>query len=213
MARYRQVHQRFSKVVPLVFWVVCCDVFALAGCDSNSQPVTESSLSRDCLPPLVFADQDGHEVSLASLKGKPLLFDFIYTTCPGPCLMLTARMKAIANDLGSALGSQVTFVSVTVDPEHDGPTALKAYARDQGADRVGWFFLTAPPADVDREMALFKLRRQRDANGGIDHVLEYFIVSRDGRLLKQYLATDANPAKIASDLREVAEGRYARDAS
>lgn len=160
----------------LVLAIVLTGIFALTGCDSNSRTIGSTLSPRDCSPALTFTDQNRREVSLASLKGKPLLFEFIYTTCPGPCLMLTARMKSIAERLGSMLGPQVTFVSVTVDPEHDSPAALKAYAKEQGVDRTGWYFLTAAPADVDREMAQFRLRRQREANGTVDHVLEYFVV-------------------------------------
>ena len=77
----------------------------------------------DCLPDITLIDQHGQKVSLSSLRGKPVLFDFIYTTCPGPCLLLTSRMKAIAIQLGPALGKQARIVSITVDPEHDHPEA------------------------------------------------------------------------------------------
>jgi hypothetical protein len=58
-------------------------------------------------------------LSLSSLKRKPCLFDFIYASCPGPCLLLTARMVRIARKLGPALGRRVCLVSVTGDPERD----------------------------------------------------------------------------------------------
>lgn len=49
--------------------------------------------------------------------------------------------------LGDAVGRDVFFVSVTIDPENDTPAILKAYAEpfDVGA---GWLFLTGAPADV-----------------------------------------------------------------
>lgn len=198
-----------------VLLVATGGALGLAACDSNSESIGSysSAEKRDCLPDLTLTDQNGRKISLASLKGKPVLFDFIYTTCPGPCLVLTARMKAVAEHLGGALGSQASFVSVTVDPEHDGPSALKAYAKEQGADRAGWYFLTGPPADVDRLMAQFKLRRQREADGSVDHVLEYFLVGADGQPLLQYLADDMNPAKVAGDLQDVIAGKQLASAS
>lgn len=51
----------------------------------------------DGLPNVKLIDQNGHEVSLPSLKGKPVLIDFIYTTCNGPCPMLTNKFALIAN--------------------------------------------------------------------------------------------------------------------
>jgi len=77
-------------------------------------------------------------VSLASLKGRPLLFDFIYTRCPGPCVTLTAQMKAVARRLGESLGRTVGFVSISVDPEHDRPAQLLSFARERGANLSGW---------------------------------------------------------------------------
>jgi len=196
----------------LLVLILTAGIFA---CNSNTEPISSSTSAetRDCLPDLTLLDQNGHAISLASLKGKPVLFDFIYTTCPGPCLVLTARMKSIADHLGGALGPQASFVSVTVDPEHDSPAALKAYAKEQGAERPGWYFLTGPPAQIDRLMALFHLRRQREADGTVDHVLEFFLVGANGHPLLQYLADDSNPAKVAGDLEDAIAGKRLADTS
>ena len=43
-------------------------------------------------------DQNGNTVELSSLKGKPLVVDFIYTSCPGPCLMETANLRTLRSD-------------------------------------------------------------------------------------------------------------------
>jgi len=205
----------FALSFTFVLLAATAGALTITGCDSNTGSIASysSTEKRDCLPDLTLTDQNGRKVSLASLKGKPVLFDFIYTTCPGPCLVLTARMKAIGDQLGAALGPQASFVSVTVDPEHDGPLALKAYAKEQGADRAGWYFLTGPPADIDRLMAQFKLRRQRESDGSVDHVLEFFLVGRDGQPLLQYLASDVNPAKVAGDLQAAIAGKQMASAS
>src|ERR1700733_14000211 len=127
--------------------------------------------SSDCLAPTALLDQHGQKVSLADLKGKPILFDFIYTSCPGECLALTMRMKRIASALGPELGKPVRLVSITVDPEHDQPKQLLQYASDQGADLNGWLFLTGTPAEIDDVMGRFKLIRERHSDGSVDHVL------------------------------------------
>jgi len=134
----------------LTIVLVLAGALTLSGCrqhvqDSDEGGVFAVSDTPDVLPDINLVDQHGRRVSLSSLKGKPVLFDFFYTNCPGPCLMLTARMKSIANHLGPLLGSQVEFVSVTVDPEHDHPADLLTYAKEQGAERNGWLFLTGRP--------------------------------------------------------------------
>jgi len=161
----------------------------------------------DCLPNIKLFDQDGRIVSLSSLKGTPSLFDFIYTSCPGPCLLLTARMARIARKLGPTLGNKVLLVSVTVDPEHDKPGELLAYANEQGANIPGWLFLTGTPGQIDDVMARFRLVRQREADGTVDHVLEFFLVGADGGELLQYKGNTADPDQVASDLERVAAGK------
>ncbi len=187
-------------------------ITALIGCRQQTAANDGSggyavSDAPDVLSDLTLLDQHGQKVDLASLKGKPLLFDFFYTTCPGPCLMLTSRMKSIANHLGPLLGSEVQFVSVTVDPEHDHPADLLSYAKQQGAERNGWLFLTGTPVQIDRLMARFKLTRQHEPDGSVDHVLEFFLVGRNGHPLLQYVAFDVNPLKIAGDVEQAADGK------
>jgi protein SCO1 len=204
-SEWREIRRRD---ITRILLAVLASAIIVAGCERASKetgayPVASNA---DCLPDVTLIDQDGHDVSLASLKGKPVLFDFIYTTCPGPCLALTAQMKAVARQLGASLGTKVRFVSISVDPEHDRPPQLLKYAKAQGADLNGWLFLTGTPEQIDQFMARFKLRRQREPNGSIDHVLEFFLVGADGHPLLQYLAARADPAKIAGDLERAASG-------
>src|SRR5271155_5399989 len=159
----------------------------------------------DCLPDITLVDQNGRNVSLASLKGKPVLFDFIYTSCPGPCLMLTSRMKQIANRLGPRLGTEARIVSITVDPEHDHPEQLNAYAKAQGADVNGWLFLTGTPSQIDNVLAGFDLIRKHEADGTVDHVLEFFLVDANGRALLQYMGEKAEPDRVASDVEKAVD--------
>jgi protein SCO1 len=197
---------RFSTRVGLLLAATLVVGLVAVGCNRGVERTGAHSPSStgDCLPNLTLTDQNGKKVSLASLKGKPVLFDFIYTTCPGPCLMLTSRMRLIANRLGPRLG-RVWFVSVTVDPEHDGPAELLNYAKQQGANQDGWLFLTGSPGDIEQLMNQFKLVRQREADGTVDHVLEFFLVGPDGRQLYQYAASHAEPALVSSDIRRAAD--------
>lgn len=135
---------------------VASSLFTAAGCHSGSTVNGPASVLTDSK----LVDQNGNTVELSSLKGKPLVVDFIYTSCPGPCLMETAKFANVALRLGSDLGSKVTLVSITVDPEHDGPKQLLDYSRQQGADEKGWYFLTGGPGDIDQALAGFKLSRK-----------------------------------------------------
>ncbi len=52
----------------------------------------------------------------------PPIADFIYTTCPAECPMMTSKMKKVADQVNA----DVELVSISVDPEHDTPAALRA---------------------------------------------------------------------------------------
>jgi len=193
----------------LTMLVVLVGVVTLTGCrrpaaDIGERGGFEVRNTSDCLPDITLVDQHGRDVSLSSLKGKPVLFDFIYTKCPGPCVLLTAQMKQVANRLGPKLGTEARIVSITVDPEHDHPAELLAYANKQGADVSGWLFLTGTPKQIDDVMARFNLIRQREADGTVDHVLEFFLVDGSGRALLQYMGQKAAPDWVASDVERVA---------
>ena len=194
---------------PLLISLMLC--LSAAGCRQRANQIDEKggfvmSDFSDCLPNITLIDQHGQKISLSSLRGKPVLFDFIYTTCPGPCLLLTSRMKAIALQLGPALGKEARIVSITVDPEHDHPEQLLGYAKESGADVEGWSFLTGTPKQIDEVMARFNLFRRRVGDGTVDHVLEFFLVGANGHALLQYIGDKAAPSRVADDLERAAAG-------
>ena len=172
-------------------------LFAAAGCHGDS-----SATAWNCLTDTKLVDQHGKQVSLASFKGKPLVVDFIYTSCPGECKMETAKLTNVALRLGSDLGSRVTIVSISVDPEHDGPKQLLDYARQQGADEKGWYFLTGGPADIDTALAGFKLSRQVMPDGSIGHLVDMMLIAPDGRLVHEYNGEIVKAEDIVDDVRK-----------
>ena len=99
-------------------------------------------------PDFALTSQDNRPVTLADYRGKVVAVTFIYASCTDTCPILTALMVKVQQDLGSAFGSKIDFVSITVDPERDTPEALRQYADNFGADLRGWAFLTGDPSAV-----------------------------------------------------------------
>jgi protein SCO1/2 len=62
------------------------------------------------------------------------------------------------------MGRDVRFVTITLDPEHDRPAALRAHAERLGAG-PGWTFVTGAPADLDAVRRFFGVREERAADG------------------------------------------------
>jgi len=106
-------------------------------------------------PDVTLIDQDGDRVKFRDLllSDKPVFVDFIYATCTTICPVLSAGYTSIQRKLGDDL-DRVTLVSITIDPENDGPEELTAYLERYRA-KPGWEFLTGTRADIDAVMQAF----------------------------------------------------------
>jgi len=94
------------------------------------------------VPPFALTERSGKTITNHDLAGKIWVADFIYTTCPGPCPLITAGMAKIQDAV--AHDPRVQLVSFSVDPQTDTPTVLAKYADQFGADPNRWWFLTGP---------------------------------------------------------------------
>jgi protein SCO1/2 len=113
-----------------------------------SPPALESSAPRlDLDVPVV--DQDGRSLRFARdvLEGKVAVVNFVYTHCTAVCPMQGSRFRGMQTLLGDRLERDVRLVSISLDPENDTPSALKAWGRSFGA-RPGWLLLTGEPQHV-----------------------------------------------------------------
>jgi len=106
-------------------------------------------------PNVTLIDQDGVRVKFRDLllSDKPVFVDFIYATCTTICPVLSAGYTSIQRKLGDNL-DRVSLVSITIDPENDGPEELTAYLERYRA-KSGWEFLTGTRADIDAVMHAF----------------------------------------------------------
>jgi protein SCO1/2 len=109
----------------------------------------EERPARVDLADVELVDQDGSKVRFASdvVRGRVVVIDLIYTTCPLVCPILSAIFSSLQEKLGDRLGRDVFLVSVTVDPNTDIPPRLKEYAAKFEA-RPGWTFLTGETQNV-----------------------------------------------------------------
>jgi protein SCO1/2 len=118
--------------------------FADAACRDESGGPTA-----DRFPNVKVWSQDGRAWLFYEdlIKGRTVLVNFmsIANDAQYPVTGNLARVQAI---LGDRLGRDVVVHSITVDPLHDTPDALRVFAERHGV-RPGWRFLTAEPAAID----------------------------------------------------------------
>ena len=93
--------------------------------------------SRGELPSFSLTGHHGEAVSRETFAGRVWVADFIFTRCGGICPAMTARLVQLRGEVPAS----VAFVSFTVDPEHDTPEVLSAYAK-RARVSGDWRFLT-----------------------------------------------------------------------
>jgi protein SCO1/2 len=166
-----------------------------------------SSLAREAevAPSFTLTDQDGKSVSLASLRGRSLLIDFVYTHCMGPCPILTSKHVELQRSLPPLVRERVHFVSITLDPANDTPEALTRYAKERGADLSGWSFLTGPEVEVAEVVRSYGVGTLRAPDGSIDHVVATFLVDGQGRIAKRWLGLEHKVEELRAALVASAE--------
>lgn len=108
-------------------------------------------------PDVPVVNQDGRKLHFYDdlIKGRIVVVSFIYTGCSDLCPIMTARLAQVKDKLGDAVGRDIFFISISVDPEHDTPERLKAFADAFEAGAPGWQFLTGQPADINAISAKF----------------------------------------------------------
>lgn len=145
-------------------------------------------------------DQDGQPFTLSSLQGKVVVLDFIFTRCPGPCPLLSLKFAQVQKQLGERLGKEVVLVSITIDPRHDTPETLKAYAQRYQANPRGWKFLTGTTKDIMLTASAFGADYEANEEGIVDHRLVTCIIDRQGTVVSEFTGTDYSVEELFAEI-------------
>lgn len=153
-------------------------------------------------PSFDLPDQSGGRVSTASLKGKVTILNFIFTQCTSICPMMTANLVQLEKAIESPA---VRFVSVSVDPAHDTPEVLAAYAQHWPPE-PRWSLLSTTPAqitDLARGMRV-AVAPSGDPSNPIVHSRLLSLIDAEGRVRGIYDSDDLTAlAAIESDVKQL----------
>src|SRR5246500_3922545 len=152
------------------------------------------------IPEFQLINQDGRNFGSADLRGKIWIADFIYTTCPGPCPMISSRMSELQKPLEK---TDVHLVSFTVDPAKDTPEVLRGYAEKLQAEPGRWDFLTGPQSTIynlSRNGFELAVSDGSEEKGIPVHSTRMILVDRHGEIRGYYDAVEADAlTKLLAD--------------
>lgn len=175
---------------------------------TREKPPLEGLKVFGTVPDFSLIERSGHPVTLAGLKGKIWIANFIYTNCPDTCPIQSAQMKELQTEFSSETG--LRLVSITVDPERDTPKVLVEYANRFSANPERWLFLTgAKEAIYHLAQEGFRLgaaeipHEKRPASGATHtHSPRFVLVDRQAEIRGYYVATEADAvARLRRDLK------------
>jgi protein SCO1/2 len=145
------------------------------------------------VPKFELVNQDAQPFGSEQLSGKIWIADFIFTTCPGPCPIISTRMSELQRPL---VKSDVHLISVSVDPEKDTPEVLRAYAGKLRTQPLRWDFLTGPRTAIyslSKDGFKLGISDGSEEEGVPVHSTRFVLVDRRGTIRGYYdaLAPDA----------------------
>src|SRR5207253_5361440 len=81
-------------------------------------------------PAVMLVRADGKSVSLPHEldDGRPVLLNFIFTTCSSICPLTSRTLEEFQDKLGPE-AARIHLMSISIDPEQDTPSRLSDYAR------------------------------------------------------------------------------------
>jgi protein SCO1/2 len=147
------------------------------------------------IPPADFGgarDERGAPLRLASMRGKPVVVTFLYTTCKDTCPLTVDQIRGALDDLGH----DVPVVAVSVDPANDTARAAKRFSLERRmAGRMRWVLGDA--AQLRRLWAAYGVQPQQDK---MEHSASTVLLDATGHQRVGFATSVLTPDALAHDI-------------
>ena len=123
---------------------------AVAATEPADKAAAEAK-AREYFTNVELIDQNGQRLKFYDdvLKDNVVVISFIFTNCGGACPLMTRNLTMIRDMLPSNVRDEVNFISISLDPVRDTPSAMKEFAQTHDADQERWLWLTGKPDNVN----------------------------------------------------------------
>lgn len=141
------------------------------------------------VPEFALTERSGAPLGRQELLGKVWVGEFIFTRCAGACPVMVSRMMGVYKKFPGA-----TYVSFTVDPDHDTPEVLRNYAKNMSLPQE-WLFATGPDQaiqDLMKKGFLLSMGPGSTPEERIIHSDHLVVVDRYGRRRGSFTTADRN---------------------
>lgn len=177
--------------------------FGLAACVLGASACRDQPHALDRfgkLPAFTLQNQLGQAFSDRDLRGRVVVVDFIFTSCPDVCPLLTEQLRGLRKQLPTQ--QALSFVSFSVDPEHDSPERLREFAKLHAVDLPHFWFLTGPLAQVKDvvtrgfKQAMEAEPQREGAPRNVLHGTHFVLVDKQGEIRGFFPSTPEGEAEL-----------------
>jgi len=151
-------------------------------------------------PNVTLEDSKERVYSFSEFDDQYVLITFIYTSCTTVCMELEMNMAHVYEKVPDEyIGKDVSFLSVSFDPEVDDPETLEKYRGYFNSDGETWRMARIPnQEELDNLLDEFGVIVIPDGYGDYAHNAAFYLVDANGKLVDvmDYQKTDEAAEKI-----------------
>ena len=147
---FRQILNLLARSAAIAAMFLLTSAPAVAD-DAAADTAAAEAKARDYFSNVELVDQNGRSLKFYDevLKDNIVVISFIFTNCQSACPLMTRNLTMIRDMLREDERRDIQFVSISIDPLRDTPSAMKEFAQKHDADNGGWLWLTGQPDDVN----------------------------------------------------------------
>lgn len=175
--------------IPILFLVI-----VLFSCSREPLPILGE------IPSFELIDNYGEPFTEENIEGKIWVADLIFTTCAGPCPIMSTEMRSVHEIYLE--NENIRMVTITVNPDYDTPEVLTEYGKRYNADFTKWHFLTGVYEKIQNLIANgFKMG---DLEEIVFHSTRFALIDPDMNIRGYYMGTESEDVKkLMGDIKKL----------
>jgi cytochrome oxidase Cu insertion factor (SCO1/SenC/PrrC family) len=164
-------------------------------------------------PGFSLTDQNGQQVTLASLHGKVVLMTFLDPVCTSDCPIIAQEFKQTGAQLG-AQDKNVELVAIVANPSYRSTTFTQAFDRQEGLAGVrNWLYLTGSLSQLGAVWQQYGVTVQNLPAGAMSAHNDLAVVIDGSGNIREEVGADPGPGTTSTQSSfSVLLDQYARQA-
>ena len=154
-----------------------------------------------------FLDGKGKQVTLESLRGKPVVISLIYTSCYHICPTVTTNLAKVVKIGQDALGNDsFSVLTIGFDTKSDTPDRMRVFAAQRNLDISNWHFLSSDAETMQRLSADVGFSYFSSPKG-FDHMIQATVLDGEGKVYRQIYGMAPDAPALVEPIKELLYGK------